>query len=696
MGFLTVHVDARAVASATKLGKDIAARLLEMQIDFKRSPVPNGLDYEAYNGSRDAKFRTARINDGYRALIWEIDTQTVFIYDVGDHNQARRDSKRLLCRVDPVSRDLRILEVMDGEERGVAASQPERQALIPPGVSDDALRKIGLTDDEILLGRSLVDAVALSALINLSPNSENAALAMQLLSEGVPPDDVYQQVITLPPQRPELDDFGGALQYTLRRQKLTVLSTEQELKAALEAPWDNWKTWLHPTQREIAYKKSYRGPFRVTGGPGTGKTIVALHRVRALLDQAGLLALTHPILLTTFSTTMVDQLQQLLHELLPADQHRHVVVQGLDSVVREQLRQAEHPALRHTVLNNAAVLARITQVAQETGGALDGRWLAAFWERVLLAMPEHTPDAYAKLRQSVRSVPPLTPEKFHAAANAAANLEKLLEAQGETTFLLRARDATGLTLAPRFSHVVVDEAQDCHPLHWRLLRQLVASGPNDIFLVFDSDQRIYRGPYPLSQCGIDIRGRSRRLTASYRCSKAILDFAYRLLGANGGEDPDAEQPPKRAVALMSGMEPVAAGARTADEELERLVPVLERWHTDGIAWGEMLVSCCTKNQVTDVVGRLGVAGIPAEAVDGRTGATANRVLVMTMHRSKGMEARAAVIFGASSRMWNPDPNDPSDVQLRRLALFVAATRARERLYVSWHVEPSPLLQPALS
>lgn len=45
--------------------------------------------------------------------------------------------------------------------------------------------------------------------------------------------------------------------------------------------------------------------------------------------------------------------------------------------------------------------------------------------------------------------------------------------------------------APAYDHVVVDEPQDLHAGHWRVLRGLVPDGPDDLFLCEDGHQRIY-------------------------------------------------------------------------------------------------------------------------------------------------------------------------------------------------------------
>ena len=46
---------------------------------------------------------------------------------------------------------------------------------------------------------------------------------------------------------------------------------------------------------------------------------------------------------------------------------------------------------------------------------------------------------------------------------------------------------------------------------------MIPPGPNDLFFVGDGHQRIYsRNRAAMSKCGIDIRGRSRKLYLNYR------------------------------------------------------------------------------------------------------------------------------------------------------------------------------------
>jgi superfamily I DNA/RNA helicase len=84
-----------------------------------------------------------------------------------------------------------------------------------------------------------------------------------------------------------------------------------------------------------------------------------------------------------------------------------------------------------------------------------------------------------------------------------------------------------------------------------------------------------------------------------------------------------------------------------------------------------------------------------------TDAGEEAVRIATMHAMKGLEFRCVAIVGAGHEHLplrhavTPVAQDPVrhalDVQQERCLLFVACTRARERLRVSWSGDPSGLL-----
>ena len=87
--------------------------------------------------------------------------------------------------------------------------------------------------------------------------------------------------------------------------------------------------------------------------------------------------------------------------------------------------------------------------------------------------------------------------------------------------------------------VLVDEAQDMSTQAFNLIRNLVPEGKNDLFIVGDGHQRIYgRNKVVLSHCGINIRGRSRKLKINYRTTEEIRKYAVGLLNGCQIDDLD--------------------------------------------------------------------------------------------------------------------------------------------------------------
>jgi superfamily I DNA/RNA helicase len=83
-------------------------------------------------------------------------------------------------------------------------------------------------------------------------------------------------------------------------------------------------------QRALAHRE-YNGPVRVIGGPGTGKTVTALHRAAYLASQG------QRVLLATYSRTLRDSLTDNLVKLAGRVVLEHVDVQTIDGVAHRVL-----------------------------------------------------------------------------------------------------------------------------------------------------------------------------------------------------------------------------------------------------------------------------------------------------------------------------------------------------------------------
>ena len=119
---------------------------------------------------------------------------------------------------------------------------------------------------------------------------------------------------------------------------------------------------------------------------------------------------------------------------------------------------------------------------------------------------------------------------------------------------------------------------------------------------------------------------------------------------------------------------------------------------DGIEPETIAVLTRGRNERTQLVRALGERGIDARALDDNP-ATTGHVQVLTMHRSKGMEFSRVVLAGvdethvpSQAALRTAPEEERAEAELReRSLLYVAASRARDELIVTWSGRASALL-----
>ncbi|WP_314176943.1 3'-5' exonuclease [Actinomyces oris] len=524
-------------------------------------------------------------------------------------------------------------------------------------------------------------------------------------------------------------DLIAGLRTRAARSTFTWLESDEDLRRAIEGlSFAEWQLFLHPQQRALVERRA-NGPMRVSGGAGTGKTVIAVHRAVELAkrDKAG--GLEPRILLTTYTRNLADDLRRQVAQLEPRLPFTEklsepgVMVSGLDRVARMILQHAG---------------AKISPIAQEVIGQPRGRVLTYprenVWQEVLTLMGDELPEGlrsadfleseyelivlpqrvttlkqYLRVRRPGRGVA-LDRSKRAAVWKAMERYRDRSADLGVTSFdeqlaLAAAwldQEATLGTPRP-FRHVLVDEAQDLTPAHLQLLRALVEPGPDDLFLAEDSHQRIYGKKITLSHYGIQVRGRSRRLTRNYRTTRQNLDVAFGILDPGTYEDMEGQAEEHHYVSPRSGPEPLLLHATDRADELSKAAELLTVWleqdrDSEDSAPESIAILVRDRYQRDAVVNGLAQHGIEVRAVD-REAAGRGRPVVMTMHRAKGLEFRKVLLFDVSKnaiprplRDQQYSDADRDDALLReRSLLYVAATRARDQLAISWSGEASPLI-----
>nr|WP_247198847.1 UvrD-helicase domain-containing protein [Streptomyces sp. LBUM 1477] len=557
--------------------------------------------------------------------------------------------------------------------------------------------------------------------------------------------DEVRKEITAPVelrQEPDPDDFAAALTRT------KVTTVDDAVQAVIEeGDFRAWKVFLHPTQERIVHRH-YTGPARVSGGPGTGKTIVALHRVKHL---AGKLPPGHnrPILLTTFTKNLTTDLRLRLASLVEPELLARVEIAHIDQLASRVLGENTAPGRgKQRVYDNVA----LNEMRQLLAELDDRRWEPEFlleeWEQVILGQSVPTRSAYFQARRAGRGRALTRPERNHIwklieqftarldklgvetwgqAAERAARyeIERAAKIQARRAHkaevggkdLIHRDDSSGMRyLNYRYRHIVVDEAQDLRPAHWKMLRAMADPDlPNDMFIAGDTHQRIYDHQVALGALGINIRGRASRLTLSYRTTKEILAEALRVVEDKRVTYDDLDDGTDNLAgyrSVLHGPAPTVTPFRSWDDELAGLASTLRAWREELSTGGNgayrdpsgrIAVCVADRDMVSQTMYYLITkANITCAELtkDGPKGD--GEVHVGTMHRFKGLEYQKLAIVGASDgiiprttvieRYRTDDPPRYEREQRKaRSLLFVAATRARDALNISWHGKPSPYL-----
>jgi superfamily I DNA/RNA helicase len=670
-----------------------------------------GLHLEKLQHSRDPRIRTIRVDSFWRGVVLAPETgDTYCLITILPHDKANAYAA---SRRFSVNQALGVLEVRDEEAlqqlrpslEAVAETHDER---LFAGVSDADLKQLGVDALILPVVRLLSSDAHLEALQTVLPEAQYAAL--YALACGMTVQEAWAEVAQLlpaeaPPEQVDPGDLVSAMERTPGQ--VAFVSGQEELQRILAYPFAAWRTFLHPSQRKIAHK-AYSGPAQVTGGAGTGKTVTALHRAAFLARRADQPALETssgqpgpPVLLTTFTRNLAEALDAQLALLVEdAAVRGRIEVLNVDRLAYRLVKEARSTPV---IADDQELRQRWAEVAADAGLAFTPVFLLHEWEQVILGQDLHTEQAYLTCVRAGRGRP-LSKAQRSQVWQAAERVITELAAAGQSTHLQLANEATNLlreTGQTLYRHVIMDEAQDLHPAQWRLLRAAVPPGPDDMFISADPHQRIYDNRVSLASLGIKVRGRSRRLTVNYRTTEEILAWAVPLLGIAPVTGLDGETDTLLGYrSPMHGRRPQIHPVATREEELTALTERIHTWVDSGIEPNAIGVAARATYLARDAREVLKAAGIRTVSLGSR--GTGNAVRAGTMHGMKGLEFQAVAVIGVeqgvvpSPSAVTPASEDPlahaQDLQRERCVLFVACTRARDHLYVSYAREPSPFLE----
>lgn len=679
--------------SLARLTGDEQKAVKTKAFDLQMNPANPGMQFHRIDRAKDKNFWSVRVSRDIRIIVHKTGISFMLCY-VDHHDNAYQWAERRKIEVHPKTGAAQLVEVRETVREIEVPKYIEVEQPAPPklplfgAVDNEDLLKYGVPPEWLDDVKRATEDTLFELAAHLPQEASEALL--ELATGGVPQTPARVASTADPFTHPDA------------QRRFRIMADSDELRQALEYPWDKWSVFLHPAQRALV-EREFNGPARVSGAAGTGKTIVALHR-------AVYLAKKHRdarVLLTTFSETLANALRGLLRRLISSDPRlaERLEVHSIGGI---GLKVYENNFKRPVLATKAQVQDLLKQAAAKVAGnKFSAHFLWSEWSDVVDAWQLQSWDDYRDVTRLGR--------KKRLSESQRASLWKMFEEvrsalkkQGVMTesemFGQLATKLKGFG-KPLYDYCVIDEAQDIGVAELRFLAALGGGRANGLFFTGDLGQRIFQQPFSWKSLGVDIQGRSQTLKINYRTSHQIRRHADQLLPAALADVDGVAEGRKGTISVFDGTPPVIKILGNEAQEQEAVGQWVKGLRNGGYQSREIGVFVRSAEQLPRVHAALKSAGEKWIELDESVDPRHEHISVCTMHLAKGLEFRAVAVMACDDEVIPlqeriesvSDDSDLDEVyQTERHLLYVACTRARDNLFVTGVAPASEFLDDLLA
>lgn len=538
----------------------------------------------------------------------------------------------------------------------------------------------------------------LKDLIDLGINAEHAQIIINItdldyLIEyiGYLPEEIKEALVDLALGNKDLKEIYNDLNSdniylpfedpnTMRR--FVELSEEEidNLESILK-DFGNWKIFLHPNQKKAVTKK-YNGPALIEGGPGTGKTVLGLHRMKYLTKN--IYTGSERLLFCTFNKRLSLKIKSDLTKIIFKNKTMdRIDVVNFDSLVNRILKNSgrifnkyfesntdsiiEKIANKHDQLDNVSFIKKeFYEVIQKNQiKSIDG-YLGVKRIYVDKRLNENKRRELWKLFDEIIKIK--TENDIYDFDDRAYILNEMIN-NGE--------------IKPIYHSIIIDEAQDLSKIKLIALNSLLLTEKNNIFILSDHNQRIY-GLYSWESTGLNVRGRTSYLTLNYRTTKEIQNYAQ-IQFNNKNEKERYEREYK---SLVSGAEPIVKEFNSFKQLVDYIHKCIKILMNENCLKLNEISIITSRGNVKKIIGAFDVLEIPyveyskiKEIVEIEKG-----VNILMSYLAKGLEYRVVFVVDIEKEydlLSDIDDEYYMELEIKKFDClkYVALTRAREILYV---------------
>ncbi|MEI8614870.1 3'-5' exonuclease [Shewanella sp. PP-He15 brown] len=479
-------------------------------------------------------------------------------------------------------------------------------------------------------------------------------------------------------------------------------------KFAEQSEYKEWMLFMHPDQESVAFK-DFKGPSKLLGVSGSGKTCIVVQR-------AIYLAKKYPgksILIVTLNKPLSFLIESLVQKLVEPEFSSQIEVRPFFSVCQELLNtfEPENKKLYEDVTwksgehidavwrefyrcelgnTDAAILHELHDNLISKN--IDAEhYIKEEFDWIRSAFSKDERNGYLSIQREGRTI--ALNEKFRV------NLLKGLDAWEKKMKDIGVTDYLNISsslyrhinkINAKYRSVLIDESQDFGNIEFTIARKLVDENDNDIFLCGDAAQKISTKYQNLKEAGIELHGsRSKKIFRNYRNSKEILELANHILVENltdemmASEDYEILDPE---YASFSGANPLLLKSKNLALEISSAIDYIK----GNLKENQKACICIAGYSHREV--QLYAESQKLPVLSGSVDIESASLFLSDLDQTKGFEFDFVCILNCNQGVI-PDPYIPVEEHFRELSrLYVAMTRAKLELVISYSKKMSKLFE----
>lgn len=490
----------------------------------------------------------------------------------------------------------------------------------------------------------------------------------------------------------------------------------QDIETLLNhSSWLDWMLFMHPAQRKVV-DKDYKGPARLLGVSGSGKTSVVVNRALRLAKKYP----NENILIVTINRALAKLIQQLIIRVCEVEEEeiKTIEVKSFWELCQELLYEFDpgnrklYDDYTHKKLEDVEEIWTEFYNCEENN---DDAYVMAPVHRSLLSRGLF-PISYLKQEFDwIRSVCPFenrknylqierTGRKVNITPDFRQFLLKGLEGWEDKMKFVGVSDYMGLLhplskfidkIKPKYRCILVDELQDFGTTELDIIRKLTNYDENDIFLTGDIAQQVTTKHHSLKQAGINIIPENYlKIYKNYRNSREILEAAYAVFQnaniANEINSIEDFEPLNPEYANFSSPKPFIRKVHNLNFEFTYALHYLKDI-LDNDQKGCIVFAGINYYDVNHIGKELKLP-----VLNGRNDLTESSIFISDIEQTKGFEFDRVIILNVNKQVI-PNPELPQDEWFREVSkIYVAMTRAKKELIITFSDVLSPIFESCIS